>query len=135
MSLAFTFTESTNRFTRDTSPFRQASKSSLNAPPAPHTTSPGLVAPEPGLWLPAVALELMLLQLELPSAAAVAAGAGRSGEEAEAAAVSVVAPSHSAAPVADGLSKLAESGIIAEGDSGGGEAIAALRGDGCRVLC
>lgn len=137
MSLAFTFTESTSRFTRDTSPFRQASKSSLNAPPAPHTPSPGLVVPEPGLWLPAVALELMLLQLELPSADAAAAviGPGLSGEDAEAAAVSVVAPSHSAAPVPDGLSRLAESGIIAEGDSGGGEAIATFRGDGCRVLC
>lgn len=143
MSLAFTFTESTSLFTRDTSPFRQASNSSLNAPPAPHTPSPGLVAPEPGLWLPAVALELMLLQLELPAAddaaaATAVAGEGRSGEEAEeeeAAADSIVAPPHSAAPVDEGLNKLVDSGIIADGDSGGGDAITAFRGDGCRLLC
>lgn len=136
MSLAFTFTESTSLFTRDTSPFRQASNSSLNAPPAPHTPSPGLAAPEPGLWLPAVALELMLLQLELPSAASAVAGAGRSGEEAEeAAADSIVAPSHSAAPEAEGLNKVVDSVIIADGDSGGVDAITAFRGDGCRLLC
>lgn len=138
MSLAFTFTESTSLFTRDTSPFRQASNSSLNAPPAPHTPSPGLSASEPGLWLPAVALELMLLQLELPNAAAAVAGAGRSGEEAEeeeAAAESIVAPPHSAAPAPEGLNKLVDSGIIADGDSGGGDAITAFRGDGCRLLC
>lgn len=142
MSLAFTFTESTSLFTRDTSPFRQASNSSLNAPPAPHTPSPGLVAPEPGLWLPAVALELMLLQLELPGAvdaapATAVTGEGRSGEEAEeeAAADSIVAPPHSAAPVDEGLNKLVDSGIIADGDSGGGDAIKAFRGDGCRLLC
>ncbi len=134
MSLAFTFTESTSLFTRDTSPFRQASNSSLNAPPAPHTPSSGLAAPEPGLWLPAVALELMLLQL--PSTAS--AVAGRSGEEAdeeEAAADSIVAPPHSAAPEAEGLNKVVDSGIIADGDSGGGDAITAFRGDGCRLLC
>lgn len=140
MSFAFTFTESTSLFTRDTSPFRQASNSSLNAPPAPHTPSPGLSASEPGLWLPAVALELMLLQLELPRAAAAAsaAEAGRSGEEAEeeeAAAESIVAPPHSAAPAPEGLNKLVDSGIIADGDSGGGDAITAFRGDGCRLLC
>ncbi len=133
MSLAFTFTESTSLFTRDTSPFRQASNSSLNAP---HTPSPGLAASEPGLWLPAVALELMLLQLELPSTAS--AVAGRSGEEAEeeeAAADSIVAPPHSAAPEAEGLNKVIDSVIIADGESGGVDAITAFRGDGCRLLC
>ncbi len=52
-----------------------------------------------------------------------------------AAADSIVAPPHSAAPEADGLNKVIDSIIIADGDSGGVDAITAFRGDGCRLLC
>lgn len=50
MSLAFTFTASTSFFTLETSPFRQASNSSLNAPDPPlPLLLPGLPLPESGV--------------------------------------------------------------------------------------
>lgn len=81
MSLAFTFTASTSFFTRDTSPFRQASNSSLKAPFAP-LPPPGLELPEsgvePGLVpLPSVVVgELALLLVPLLPLLLVRAGAG-----------------------------------------------------------
>ncbi len=69
MSFAFTLAESTSLFTRDTSPFLQASNSSLKAPLVPQTLSPGLALPEsgvePALLPPPVVDELALLELEL----------------------------------------------------------------------
>lgn len=74
MSLAFTFTASTSFFTLETSPFLQASNSSLKAPFAPMTPMPqlaGLLLPDsgvdPGLVaLPSVVVgELALLLLVL----------------------------------------------------------------------
>jgi|UPI00001C4072 translation initiation factor IF-2 len=47
MSLAFTFAASTNLFTRDTSPFRQASSSSRRAPLTAGTPGPRPAAPAP----------------------------------------------------------------------------------------
>lgn len=72
MSLAFTLTVSTSLFTRDTSPLRQASNSSLKVP---QSLPPGLLllpesGLEPALLLPPVVVELLLLR----------AGAGISGE-------------------------------------------------------
>lgn len=67
MSFAFTLTESTSLFTRDTSPFLQASNSSLKAPLVPQPLPPGLALPEsgvePALLPPPVVDELVLLGL------------------------------------------------------------------------
>lgn len=49
MSLAFTFAASTSLFTRDTSPLRQASKSSLRAPLTAGTPGPGPAVPGPNV--------------------------------------------------------------------------------------
>lgn len=64
MSLELTLTESTSRFTRDTSPFRQASKSSRKAPLLAQPPA-GLVLAESGLEPPVVLGELALLVLVL----------------------------------------------------------------------
>lgn len=68
MSLAFTFSASTSFFTFETSPFRQASNSSLNAPALPvlvppeSGVEPGLV---PSVVVGELAVLLVLLELEL----------------------------------------------------------------------
>lgn len=49
MSLAFTLAASTSLFTRDTSPLRQASNSSLKAPLTAGTPGPGPAAPGPSV--------------------------------------------------------------------------------------
>lgn len=70
MSLAFTFSASTSFFTFETSPFRQASNSSLNAPALPvlvppeSGVEPGLV-PLPSVVVGELAVLLVLLELEL----------------------------------------------------------------------
>lgn len=88
MSLAFTFTASTSFFTLETSPFRQASNSSLKAPFAPPPPPlllllllPGLPLPEsgvePGLVpLPSVVVGELALLLVLLLLLLVRAGAG-----------------------------------------------------------
>lgn len=66
MSLAFTFTASTSFFTLETSPFRQASNSSLNAPfppPPPPLPLPLLLLLLPGLPLPESGVEPGLVPL------------------------------------------------------------------------
>ena len=67
ISLAFTLTASTSFFTLDTSPFRQASNSSLNAPfappPPPPLLLPLLLPPLPGLPLPESGVEPGLVPL------------------------------------------------------------------------
>lgn len=52
MSLAFTLAASTNLFTRDTSPLRQASSSSRRAPLTAGTPGPGPAAPGPNAAVP-----------------------------------------------------------------------------------
>lgn len=80
MSLAFTLTVSTSLFTRDTSPFLQASNSSLKAPLVPQPLPPGLALPEsgvePALLPPPVVDELVLLELELLLLLVLRSGAG-----------------------------------------------------------
>lgn len=49
MSFAFTFAASTSLFTRDTSPLRQASRSSRRAPLTAGTPAPGIAAPGPNV--------------------------------------------------------------------------------------
>lgn len=94
MSLAFTFTASTTFFTRETSPFRQASNSSLKVPFAPPLPLPllhGLALPESGVELGLVPLPsvvvgelalllVLLLLLLLPPAARARAGEVAVGE-------------------------------------------------------
>ena len=63
ISLAFTLTASTSFFTLDTSPFRQASNSSLNAPFAPPPPPLLLLPPLPGLPLPESGVEPGLVPL------------------------------------------------------------------------
>lgn len=60
MSLAFTFRTSTSFFTRETSPFRQASNSSLKAP---FGQPPPLLLLLPGLLLPVSGVETSLVPL------------------------------------------------------------------------
>lgn len=125
MSFAFTFTESTSRFTRDTSPFRQASNSSLKAPPMPLLPSVGLAAPEPGLetlLLPppdAVVVKLALLA---------SAGAGRSGE----ARGTSIPPLHSLSPSGG---PTAEVSRAIGGEAGGAPEIEPFLGGDCKVFC
>lgn len=126
MSFALTFTESTSLFTRDTSPLRQASNSSLKAPPMPLPPSLGLGAAEPGLDTPlllpppeAVVLKLALLAR---------AGPGRSGEALAASVPPLHSLSVSGAPVAEASRAIG-------GEAGGAADKKALLGGDWRLLC
>lgn len=115
MSLAFTFTASTSFFTLETSPFRQASNSSLNAPfepppppllplllpasPLPESgVEPGLV-PLPSVVVGELALLLVLLLLLLLAVRARAGEVllGEAGVASPSAALSIPAPRESGA--------------------------------------
>lgn len=125
MSFAFTFTESTSLFTLDTSPLRQASNNSLNAPPMPLLPSVGLVAPEPGLetlLLPPP--EVVVVELALLART----GAGRSGE----ARTMSIPPLHSLS--FSGLPTAEVSRAIG-GEAGGAPEIELFLGGDCKVLC
>lgn len=97
MSLEFTLTESTSRFTRDTSPFRQASNSSRKAPLLAQPPG-GLVLAESGLEPPVVLGELALLVLVLLLLVLLALRSG-AGEEA---ALASASPAPSCSPPAGG---------------------------------
>ncbi|KAF3850602.1 hypothetical protein F7725_012374 [Dissostichus mawsoni] len=120
MSFAFTFTESTSLFTRETSPFRQASNSSLKAPPL--LPSAGLEAPDPGLetLLPLPPEVVVVEKLAL-------LGSTETGRSGEAGATSIP-PAHSLSLSGGTIRAI-----------GGGEPGAAKRelflGGDCIVLC
>lgn len=126
MSFALTFTESTSLFTRDTSPLRQASNSSLKAPPMPLLPSLGLGAPEAGLETPllppppeAVVLKLALLAMVGPT---------RSGEARAASAPPLHSLSVSGAPAAEARRAIG-------GEAGGAADRKPLLGGDWRLLC
>ena len=129
MSLAFTLTESTNLFTRDTSPFRQASNSSLNAPlePQPPPLLPGLELSESGvepeLLTPPVVVDVELVLLLL-----LRAGVGMSGETGD----SSGSPALSGSEPAGG--DIGPS-TVAEADPTGGGESELLRGGKERLCC
>lgn len=128
MSFAFTFTESTSLFTRDTSPLRQASKSSLKAPPMLLLASVGLAAPEPGL-------ETLLLLLQPPPEAVVLklvllarAGAARSGEARLISIPTLHSLSFSGGPTA-------ETSRAMGGEAGGAADTELFLGGDCKPFC
>lgn len=122
MSLAFTFTASTSFFTRETSPFRQASNSSRKAPPPPPLL-PWFPAPDSGVEtelvpLPSVGVgELPLLPGPLLPLLLLAVRAGPGEEAAEAAAV--VGESGASSPsAASSIAPLGGSGASSAGAGG-----------------
>lgn len=128
MSFAFTFTESTSLFTRETSPLRQASKSSLKAPPMLLPPSMGLAAPELGL-------ETLLLLLQPPPDVVVLklvllarVGAAKSGE-----ARSVSIPTLHSLSFSGGATAEVSSAI--GGEVGGRADTELFRGGDCKLLC
>lgn len=134
MSLAFTFTASTSFFTLETSPFRQASNSSLNAPfpPPPPPLPlllllllPGLPLPEsgvvPGLVpLPSVVVGELALLLLPPMLLLLLAVRARAGEEEEAVVVgeAVVTSPSAAFSIAPLLGRGVASSMGAGGEPG-----------------
>lgn len=137
MSLAFTFTASTSFFTLETSPFLQASNSSLKAPFAPMTPMPqlaGLLLPDsgvdPGLVaLPSVVvgeLALLLLVLALVLLLLLALRA-RDGDVLVVGEAGFASPSATlSAPLPRGGSEA--SSVDAGGEPGGVKGIEELRG-------
>lgn len=130
MSFALTFTESTSLFTRDTSPLRQASNSSLKAPPIPLLPSLGLGAPEAGLERPLLLLpppppEVVVVKLALLARV----GPTRSGEAlAAASAPPLHSLSVSGAPAAEARRAIG-------GEAGGAADRKPLLGGDWRLLC
>lgn len=113
MSLAFTFTASTSFFTRDTSPFRQASNSSLKAPFAPlplpeSGVEPGLV-PLPSVVVGELAPPLLPPLLLLLLRAGAGAGAGE---------VVVVGEAGATSPSAVSIAPLWGSGVASSAGAG-----------------
>lgn len=106
MSFAFTLTASTNFFTRETSPLRQASKSSRKAP-LPPLLPPPESGVEPGLLLPLASVVVgelaLLLAPLLPLLLVVRAGAGE-------AAVLVVGEAGATSPSAVSIAPLCGKG-------------------------
>lgn len=125
MSFAFTFTESTSLFTRETSPFRQASKSSLKAPPMLLPPSMGLAAPELGLETLSLLLQPPPDVVGLKLVLLARVGAAGSGE-----ARSVSIPT---------LHSLSFSGVEVSSaigaEVGGGANTELFRGGDCKLLC
>lgn len=127
MSFEFTLTESTSRFTRDTSPFRQASKSSRKAPLLAQLLG-GLVLAESGLEPPVVLGELAVLVLVLLLLLVLALRSG-AGEEA---ALGSASPAASCSPPAGGDMF----GTPAPGgDPGGVRELDAMRGGDGKLWC
>lgn len=130
MSFAFTFTESTSLFTRETSPLRQASNSSLKAPPMLLLASVGLAAPEPGLE------PLLLLQPPPPPPEAAVlklvlvarVGAGRSGEAGLISVPTLHSLSLSGGPTAEVSRAMG-------GEAGGAADTELFRGGDCELFC
>lgn len=128
MSLEFTLTESTSRFTRDTSPFRQASKSSRKAPLVAQPPA-GLALPESGLEPPVVLGELALLVLVLLLLLVLLALRSGAGEEA---APGSASPAPSCSPPAGG--EMFETPALG-GDPGGVREFEAMRGGEDKFWC
>lgn len=130
MSLELTFTESTSRLTRDTSPFRQASNSSRKAPLLAQPPA-GLVPPESGLEPPVVLGELALLMLVLLLLVLLVLLALRSGAGEEAA-LGSASPAASCSPPAGGemFATLAPGG-----DPGGVREVETTRGGEDKAWC
>lgn len=127
MSLELTLTESTSRFTLDTSPFLQASNNSRKAPLLAQPP-PGLVLAEPGLEPPVVLGELALLVLVLLLLVLLALRSGV-GEEA---ALGSASPAPSGSPPAGGdMFKTPAPG----GDPGGVREVEAIRGGEDKFWC
>lgn len=124
MSFALTFTESTSLFTRDTSPLRQASNSSLKAPPTPLLPSLGLGAPEAGLERPLPPPEVVVMKLALLARV----GPAGSGEALAASAPPLHSLSVSGAPAT-------EAKRATGGEAGGLADRKPLLGGDCRLLC